>query len=272
VLLAGYLLVLYVFVRVFRYRPGKIASLVMVISFPLYLLCLESIQAAMLGTYIGPQSPIFYVSIALSLLALFVATGVMVWIAKRVPEIAIFSGRRLGFGRLMLLFAGLFLIAGALFGRPMNVLGIIPPEDQRTHVRERVLDPLPQASPDVPNIVVDIIECFRSDHFTEENAPFMWKLARDNYYFSRYYVAAPATRPSVTSFFLSLYPVQHGCYNLAGGRKSDGAQMRVRVPETAVSFPRLLQDNGYRRCGSGCRRALFPFHGCCRITATGRSW
>lgn len=246
VLLAGYLLVLYGFVRVFRYRPGRIASLIMVVSFPLYLLCMESIQSVMLGTYIGPQSPIFYVSILLSLLVLFIAAGLMAWIAKRVPEIAIFSGRRLGFGRLLLLFAGLFLIAGALFGRPMNVLGIIPPEDQRTQVRERVLEQVPEAPPGVPNIVVAIIECFRSDHFTQENAPFLWKLARENYYFSRYYVAAPATRPSVTSFFLSLYPAQHGCYNLAGGRKSDGAQMRVRVPESAVSFPRLLQDNGYR--------------------------
>lgn len=246
ILLAGYVLVLCGILRIFRYHPGGIAAIVMVVSFPAYMVCLKSLQAAMLGTYIGLRSPVFLVPIALSLIILFAAAGILAWISKRI-NCAFSIGRgRYGFGMHLLAFVIIFVIMGVAFGRKTNVLGIVKPDDQRTRVRERVLDPLPEAHAGSPNFVIAVIECFRSDHFTPENAPFLWKLAQENIYFSQYYTAAPATRPSVTSFFLSLYPVQHGCYNLAGGKTSDGTRMRVKVPASAEPFPGLLQDHGYR--------------------------
>ncbi|MFH1842207.1 MAG: sulfatase, partial [bacterium] len=92
-------------------------------------------------------------------------------------------------------------------------------------------------------------EAFRNDEFNAQNAPFLWQLAQENIWFRNYRVVASATRPSVTSFFTSLYPAQHGCYNLALGQtgQSDASgHASVKVADTIEAFPRLLQDIGYR--------------------------
>ncbi|MBI4720066.1 MAG: sulfatase-like hydrolase/transferase, partial [Chitinivibrionia bacterium] len=246
-LAAGYALVVFGFVRLFRRRPrGDAAVLAAIVSFPLFLVMLRALQSAMLGTYISARSPFFVLPVLIAVLILLAATGIVVACAG---FLAVFSGFRFRRFRFLIYFAAFaiaFAAVAGVRGHSINVLGVFPGDTDRALRRESKPNNPSQARSGAPNFIVVIIECLRSDHFTPDTAPFLWRLAEDNVYFSRHYVAAPATRPSITSFFVSLYPVQHNCYNLAGGRTSSGAVMQRRIPDHAKGFPRLLQEHGYR--------------------------
>ncbi|MBT4291921.1 sulfatase, partial [bacterium] len=136
-----------------------------------------------------------------------------------------------------------FLIWALVWGPNINVLSVFDSDQQRAPEKELTVE---QGEPNdsAPNFIVLKIEAFRRDDFTQQNVPFLWKLAQENIQFSNYNTVASATRPSVTSFFTSLYPAQHGCYNLAISTGKDKAT--VKVSDSINCLPKILQAGGYQ--------------------------
>jgi arylsulfatase len=242
-----FLLVLKVVSGLFRRRPGgRALALGAVVSGPLFLMTVKWLQRHILGTYLSLKSFLFLLPLAIGVVALVLGEGFMLLLFDRLGSGAAGKISRLPRPRLTALSMLVFLAVALLAGPEINVLGVFSEKDQRRVAKERMPENPVPAPPGSPNIVVVAIECLRSDSFSPETAPFLWELSRKSCYFDRYYVAAPATRPSVTSFFTSLYPVQHGCYNMAGGTTAGGGKMVTKVPEDVASLPRILQDHGYR--------------------------
>jgi arylsulfatase A-like enzyme len=140
-----------------------------------------------------------------------------------------------------------FVAYSMLAAIPINVLGVFPDDEERMSRMEYQSGPVGQAEAGAPNFIVLKIEAFREDEFTSRNAPFLWRLAEENIRFQDYYVVASATRASVTSFFTSLYPVQHASYDqpLAGRKGGRVAIRSVAVAESIQTVPKVLREHGY---------------------------
>lgn len=104
--------------------------------------------------------------------------------------------------------------------------------------------------PKKPNIVLIIIDCWRYDHFSPEFTPSLWQLAQQGTTFSRYYVNAGMTHPSMASIFSSQYPEfsvktfgSHGLTRFGTTFNELGHEL---FPDSLITFPQLLKNNGYR--------------------------
>ncbi len=234
--------------RLFRSKPaGAKTGLAAVIAAPLLMILINSLQARILGTYLSLNSPLFLLPLGVAAAVFVISVGLVSKIMR--PFGSFFDALLKPFTgvRLVLAAGAVFAVIAMTTEPSMNILGIFNEREQRRGVKESSPQSPDEAPPGAPNFVVIAVECFRDDSFNHKTAPFLWKLAEENCRLSNYYVSAPATRPSVTSFLTSLYPVQHGCYNMAGGRTATGGRMVAKVPEeSTASLPKLLQNRGYR--------------------------
>jgi len=248
---SAYFLGFFAFLSVLNRLPGlrlpggsvALASLVLGLAF---LEAQVKLQFAINGMYISLGSPRFYIPtlISAALAALLFAAGAL--LVRRLPALPAVTASLFAWPRMVGTSCAVFVLAVFLTGFRVNVLGVLSDEHERASTVEQA--PLPaEASPGAPNFIVLAIEALRSDYFTEANAPFLWRLAGRNVRFSRSYTVSSATRPSVTSLFTSLYPSQHGCYNLSLDRSGDRETVStVKASEAITALPRLLQEHGYQ--------------------------
>jgi arylsulfatase A-like enzyme len=249
--LTVFFLLLWLLTRLLRLRFSRpaLAGLAVVLG-PLLLVIQDRLQDRILGMYINMMSPVFYLPTGITLVLLVVVLWLLDRACRRLSAPPSAVRKALAWPWLVVTTMVLFLALSLIFGPRLNILGVYAPQDQRALHRQH--PPLQQvvADPRAPNFVILFSEAFRLDHFTPENAPFLWDLAQKNISFDNYYVVSAATRPSLTSFFTSLYPVQHGCYNLALSRAQaaePGPQLTTtKVASSIVSFPLRLQQHGYR--------------------------
>lgn len=248
-----YFLVFYVMLRILsrllrlKFTPSATA-LITVFFAPLILVAQESLQRKMLGTYISLMSPFFYVPTGIIIGILVVALLLIYFLTNRLGKPPVWLRRAFAWPVLISTACGVFIIYTLLAVPRINVLGVFTDEEQQMLNKQHEPITTQVTTTEGPNYIVLKIEALRSDEFTPENAPFLWQLAQQNVWFANYYVVSSATRPSVTSFFTSLYPAQHGCYNLALAQtKIDKVPKATsKVAKTIQTLPWLLQERGYR--------------------------
>jgi hypothetical protein len=97
------------------------------------------------------------------------------------------------------------------------------------------------------------IDCWRYDALSRTNDLFMTPkfdlLTRDYSLAERFFVTAPATRPSHTSLFTGLYPFEHGLYG----------QTYLKMFGGIPNLFQLFSDAGYRTTGRSQRHDVFRF-------------
>ncbi len=218
-------------------------ALIAIIGLPVYLHLLDKLILKMLGIYINPADPFFYVPVLISMAGLWVFLVLVKFISSKTQlKVRVLRSAFRWPGLTGTAFIS-FIIWALVWGPNINVLSVYDSDQQRAPEKELTVK---QVKPDnsAPNFIVVKIEAFRRDDFTQQNVPFLWELAQENIQFSNYITVASATRPSVTSFFTSLYPAQHGCYNLAIGAGKDKAT--VKVSDSINCLPKILQAGGYQ--------------------------
>lgn len=229
-----------------RFEPRTIA-LISVIASVLFLIYHEKIHTAMLAKSVSPNELVFYLPTAITLAiiaAVMVLTRFLFFRSNKRKSVSI--PRPLKWPGLSITAALAFFLYASTF-KMLNVLAVYPEEEQRDLLRESVPFEARTADEDAPNFMIFMIEAYRWDEFNQENSPFLFQLAKENIYLDNYFVTASATRPSTTSLFTSLYPAQHGAYNLAFDQEHTGQQpiTTTKVSDAIKSFPKQLQENGY---------------------------
>ncbi len=232
-----------------KFTPAAFMGLSL-LGLPFFLVVQQGLQERLLGLYISLRSPFFYVPTGLTLAALLAVYALVFLLGRRLAPPPPRVQRLLG-GPGLAGTAAVVLFLGTALWRPhINVLGVYDRAQEREPRFEAPATAAAQPAPGAPNLVVLAIEAFRADQLDPANTPFLVQLARENIWFSHYYVAAAATRPSVTSFFTSLYPAQHGCYNLAldptPHKHEYGDRTTLAVADSVRAYPKLLQQHGYR--------------------------
>lgn len=246
-----YMFVFYFFIRALNIAlrlqfSRRALAIFSVVSSILFLILQEKLHSAILPESISPNSLNFYLptAIAFALLAATMVATRYLPIGQIRPSGTL--SRAFSWpGLIGTAFIGFFLYAGTF--NMLNVLAVYPEEEQRD-LRKEVIPVAPAAAAaDAPNFIIVLIEAFRRDEFTPENVPFLWRLAQENIWLPNYHVVASATRPSTTSMFTSLYPAQHGVYNLAINQETADEEpvATTKVSDAIQSMPKLLQDNGY---------------------------
>jgi arylsulfatase A-like enzyme len=239
---------LWIAARALRLRlDNATLAVAAIVVAPLFLVVQNTLQTKILGMYISLRSPLFYLPTAITLGATLLVLIALHFAGKKLGVSSARWRRFANWRWIMPAAAAVFLLFALVAPPRTNVLGVFADEEERAAYKETPASAGTTAPAVVPNLIVLAIEALRSDEFTPENAPFLHKLISDEIYLENYYVVASATRPSVTSFFTSLYPAQHGCYNLAlTPATEDDSRTTTKVADTIVSYPRLLLENGYR--------------------------
>jgi arylsulfatase A-like enzyme len=228
-----------------KFDSGGLAVLTVALSI-LFLIVQEKLQTLMLARSVAPNDPYFYLPTALGIALVCVVMVIMRIIRVGRFAIPTFVSRALVWPGLIVTSFIIFMFYASTYTM-LNVLAVYSDDEQRDHIKENAPPKNVVAANDAPNFIVIAIEAFRSDEFTQENVPFLWELAQKNTWLKKYHVVASATRPSVTSFFTSLYPAQHGAYNLAINQALPGVlPTTTKVSPNIKALPSLLQDNGYR--------------------------
>lgn len=97
------------------------------------------------------------------------------------------------------------------------------------------------------------IDCWRFDALSRTNSLFNTPkfdlLTREFSLAEKFFVAAPATRPSHTSYFTGLYPFEHGVYG----------QTYLKMFEGIPNLFQIFDDAGYRITGRSERPEVFRF-------------
>ena len=105
----------------------------------------------------------------------------------------------------------------------------------------------------IDKFLVVSIDCWRYDALSRTNALFNTPkfdlLTRDFNLAERYFVAAPATRPSHTSLFTGLYPFEHGLYG----------QTYLKMFEGIANLFQIFSEAGYSTRGWSERADVFRF-------------
>ncbi len=105
----------------------------------------------------------------------------------------------------------------------------------------------------VDKFLIVSIDCWRYDALSRTNGLFNTPkfdlLTRDYALAQRYFVAAPATRPSHTSLFTGLYPFEHGLYG----------QTYLKAFEGIANLFQIFADAGYSVRGFSERADVFRF-------------
>jgi arylsulfatase A-like enzyme len=244
----GFFVLLYLVGRLLRSRWSSGAVGLAAIVLGIVFLELQIVlQKSMLGMYISLGSPRFYVPTLIVLGGTLLVYAALVLLSRRLSEPPPALARLGSWPGLTGVAAVALLLLTVLGGHDINVLGVYDQAQEREPEKECPAPAGVQPAAGSPNFIVVQIEALRRDLFDAQNTPFLWNLAQENIQFTRYYTVASATRPSVTSLFTSLYPAQHGCYNLAlGAMAGADGHATVKVSEAIVTLPRLLQARGYR--------------------------
>jgi arylsulfatase A-like enzyme len=115
-------------------------------------------------------------------------------------------------------------------------------EEKKTDLTsEQRLSPVSPDPAGRPNVILVTVEAFRPANLNcygytrRVTSPNLDTLSRKGVRFTQFYVQAPWTRPSITSYLTSLYPPQHGCLSLE-------SVLGERVP----TLPSLLAEAGYQ--------------------------
>lgn len=97
------------------------------------------------------------------------------------------------------------------------------------------------------------IDCWRYDALSRTNpffnTPKFDLLTKDFSLAERFFVTAPATRPSHTSYFTGLYPFEHGLYG----------QTYLKMFEGIPNLFQVFADDGYHITGRSERPEVFRF-------------
>ncbi len=97
------------------------------------------------------------------------------------------------------------------------------------------------------------IDCWRSDALSRTNpsllTPKFDVLTKDYAYADRFFVTAPATRPSHTSLFTGLYPFEHGLFG----------QTYLKMFAGVTNLLKTFADNGFEVSGRSQRPEVFRF-------------
>lgn len=225
-----------------RRVSGLALALIAAAGMPAFLVVQYFLQARLWGWIVSPASIWFYVP---SLSGLLLVAALVLLLSRPLARLSAALTASFRARCLLALAAGLSLAGCWLaMGERINVSSVFSEQEKRNPRAELSPEQRRAPSPDAPNFIILTIECLRSQDFGPQNAPFIWQLAQQNVYFSRYYAAAPATRASTTSLFTSLFPAQHQSYNVAA-LGADGATTQ-RVSNSILSFPRIFQAHGYR--------------------------
>lgn len=137
----------------------------------------------------------------------------------------------------LLLFVGLELTLSGPFG----MSGYVVFRALRTFARDATIPTPPslaEFSNTGPNVVILILDCFRYDYL-EHAAPRLRAFGEKAWWFERFYVAAPWTKPSTASLFTGLYVRKH--FVMKGG----GSQL----PQEALTLAELMQQQGFTTAG-----------------------
>lgn len=106
---------------------------------------------------------------------------------------------------------------------------------------------------EVRKVLLVSVDCWRYDALSRTNPLLMTPkfdvLTRDFSLAERYFVPAPATRPSHTSLFTGLYPFEHGVYG----------QTYLKMFEGIPNLFRLFSEAGYEVTGRSERADVFRF-------------
>lgn len=221
-------------------------ALTTLVAAPLFLMLQNEIQGMLWGWKVHVKSLGFFLPTGICLILLIAGVGLVKWMVSRLPNRPTWFRRISEYPGIVVPSAILMAIYALSSGIPMQPDLQLEESQQRNQRMEYRLEDQPQAPSGAPNFIVLVIECFRTDVFSSEKTPFLWKLAQENVYFSNYYVTAPTTRPSVTSLFTSLHPLQHGCYNLAPNETVSDHMTTIRASQSAQGVGKLLHDQGYR--------------------------
>lgn len=109
------------------------------------------------------------------------------------------------------------------------------------------------AKPTAHKFLLISIDCWRYDALSRTNSffntPKFDLLTRDFTLAEKFFVTAPATRPSHTSYFTGLYPFEHGVYGQTYLKMFDGIQ----------NLFQLFDDAGYHITARSERAEVFRF-------------
>lgn len=123
---------------------------------------------------------------------------------------------------------------------PLGMSIYVPYRALRNSVRDAVTASPPALasfSNAGPNVVIVVLDCFRSDYL-EGAAPGLDELASRAWRFDRYYTAAAWTKPSTASLFTGLFV-----------RKHMVASTSSPLPKQAVTLAEVLREHGYSTAG-----------------------
>lgn len=108
-------------------------------------------------------------------------------------------------------------------------------------------------TPSVNKFLLISIDCWRFDALSRTNSLFNTPkfdlLTQDFSLAEKFFVAAPATRPSHTSYFTGLYPFEHGVYG----------QTYLKMFEGIPNLFQIFDDAGYHITGRSERPEVFRF-------------
>ena len=97
------------------------------------------------------------------------------------------------------------------------------------------------------------IDCWRYDALSRTNptlrTPKFDLVTQDFSFADRFFVTAPATRPSHTSLFTGLYPFEHGLYG----------QTYLKMFDQIQNLFQIFDQAGYRTLGRSQRPDVFRF-------------
>lgn len=230
-----------------RFTP-RAAALITALLAPPFIYAQDVLQRKMIGQYMSLKSPSFYTSTVI-MLGILVAVLVLIRLLTRsAGEPPLWLRRALSWRGLVAI-AFVAFIVYTLSGIPRtNVLGVFPDKQQRLLRAETKPAAAQPAKAGAPNFMILAIDAARRDEFTQENAPFLWRLAQENLWLADYYAVSAATGPSTASLFTSLYPAQHQCYSHGLVRErivgSSGAGGEGGAT-TIQPLPMLFQQHGY---------------------------
>ncbi len=135
-------------------------------------------------------------------------------------------------------------------------------ELRRTHLRQATEQlPRADAGPDMPNVVLIVLDTLRADHlgaygYPRDTSPNLDDLAGEGVLFKNAFSQAPWTSASIASLLTGLYPSVHGLDEGARwgpGATSAGGKLPFRVQKALTSsqntLAELLRRQGYTTAG-----------------------
>lgn len=97
------------------------------------------------------------------------------------------------------------------------------------------------------NIILLIIDGFRSDYIKEDIVPYLYSLSKKGLYFEKAYALAPWSPPAIKGLFTSTYPFMY----------DEG----ISISPKTITLAEVLKGNGYKTAGFTGGGWISPFFG-----------